>query len=57
MMAASASIAMDDEDMPAASEGVALATRRRVIVYGMNFAPEMAGVGRYTGEIAEHRNH
>ncbi len=53
-MAASASIAMDDEDMPAASEGVALATRRRVIVYGMNFAPEMAGVGRYTGEIAEH---
>ncbi|MBZ9937946.1 WcaI family glycosyltransferase [Mesorhizobium sp. BR1-1-16] len=26
----------------------------RVLVYGMNYAPEMAGVGRYTGEIAEH---
>lgn len=30
------------------------ATRRSVLVYGMNYAPEMAGVGRYTGEIAEH---
>lgn len=27
---------------------------RRVIVYCMNYAPEVAGVGRYTGEIAEH---
>jgi len=26
----------------------------KVLVYGMNYAPEMAGVGRYTGEIAEH---
>jgi colanic acid biosynthesis glycosyl transferase WcaI len=53
-MAALPSIAMDDEDMPAASEVVVLATKRRVIVYGMNFSPEIAGVGRYTGEIAEH---
>jgi colanic acid biosynthesis glycosyl transferase WcaI len=30
------------------------ATRRRVIVYGMNFSPEIAGVGKYTGEIGEH---
>lgn len=28
--------------------------RRRIVVYGMNYTPEMAGVGRYTGEIAEH---
>lgn len=27
-------------------------TTRRVLVYGMNYAPETAGVGRYTGEIA-----
>ncbi|NML75006.1 WcaI family glycosyltransferase [Rhizobium sp. S-51] len=28
--------------------------RKTVVIYGMNYAPEMAGVGRYTGEIAEH---
>ncbi|HUZ13467.1 MAG TPA: WcaI family glycosyltransferase [Caulobacteraceae bacterium] len=28
--------------------------RRRILVYGMNYAPEIAGVGRYTGEIGEH---
>jgi colanic acid biosynthesis glycosyl transferase WcaI len=28
--------------------------RRRVLVYGMNYAPEVAGVGRYTGEIGAH---
>ena len=27
---------------------------QRVILYGMNFAPEIAGVGKYTGEIAEY---
>jgi colanic acid biosynthesis glycosyl transferase WcaI len=27
---------------------------KRVILYGMNFAPEIAGVGKYTGEIAEY---
>jgi len=26
---------------------------KRVLIYGMNYAPEVAGVGRYTGEIAE----
>lgn len=26
----------------------------KVLIYGMNYAPEMAGVGRYTGEIAEY---
>jgi colanic acid biosynthesis glycosyl transferase WcaI len=27
---------------------------RRVLIYGINYAPEIAGVGRYTGEIGEH---
>lgn len=27
--------------------------KQRVVIYGMNYAPEMAGVGRYTGEIGE----
>ena len=27
---------------------------KRVIVYCMNYAPELAGIGRYTGDIAEH---
>ena len=26
----------------------------RVLIYGMNYAPEFAGVGKYTGEIAEY---
>lgn len=26
----------------------------RVVIYGMNYAPEFTGVGRYTGEIANH---
>lgn len=29
---------------------------KRVILYGMNFSPEIAGVGKYTGEIAEYLN-
>ena len=29
---------------------------KRIIVYGMNFSPEIAGVGKYTGEIAEYLN-
>ncbi|MCR5879511.1 WcaI family glycosyltransferase [Phenylobacterium sp. J367] len=28
--------------------------KQRVVIYGMNYAPELAGVGRYTGEIGEH---
>ncbi|MDE1159033.1 MAG: WcaI family glycosyltransferase [Neorhizobium sp.] len=27
---------------------------RKILIYGMNFSPELAGVGRYTGEIAQH---
>ncbi|MDR6624946.1 WcaI family glycosyltransferase [Caulobacter segnis] len=27
---------------------------RRIFIYGMNYAPEFTGVGRYTGEIGEH---
>jgi colanic acid biosynthesis glycosyl transferase WcaI len=26
----------------------------RIVIYGMNYAPEFTGVGRYTGEIGEH---
>ena len=28
--------------------------KKRVLIYGINYAPEIAGVGRYTGEIGEH---
>lgn len=28
--------------------------RKSIVIYGMNYAPEIAGVGKYTGEIAEH---
>jgi colanic acid biosynthesis glycosyl transferase WcaI len=27
---------------------------KRVLIYGMNYSPEVAGAGRYTGEIAEY---
>ncbi len=27
---------------------------QRVLIYGINYAPEVAGVGRYTGQIGEH---
>lgn len=27
---------------------------KKVLIYGMNFSPEIAGVGKYTGEIAEY---
>ncbi|AYD00572.1 WcaI family glycosyltransferase [Neorhizobium sp. NCHU2750] len=27
---------------------------RKIVVYGMNYAPEIAGVGKYTGEIGAH---
>jgi colanic acid biosynthesis glycosyl transferase WcaI len=30
------------------------AVTQRIVIYGMNYAPEFAGVGRYTGEIGEH---
>ncbi|MGA2041987.1 MAG: WcaI family glycosyltransferase [Roseiarcus sp.] len=26
----------------------------KIVIYGMNYAPEFAGVGRYTGEIGDH---
>ncbi|MFB9950269.1 WcaI family glycosyltransferase [Rhizobium puerariae] len=38
----------------APEDRTAASVRTRVVVYGMNYAPELAGVGRYTGEIAEH---
>ncbi|MCQ1850335.1 WcaI family glycosyltransferase [Neorhizobium galegae] len=33
---------------------VATSPRKCVVVYAMNYAPETAGVGKYTGEIAEY---
>jgi colanic acid biosynthesis glycosyl transferase WcaI len=27
---------------------------KKIVIYGINYAPEIAGVGRYTGEIGEH---
>ncbi|MDB5525644.1 MAG: wcaI [Rhizobium sp.] len=43
------------EDSPGAPETPSI-EGKRVIVYGMNFSPEIAGVGKYTGEIAEYLN-
>lgn len=28
--------------------------KKRILIYGINYAPEIAGVGRYTGEIGAH---
>ncbi|PPJ49399.1 colanic acid biosynthesis glycosyltransferase WcaI [Rhizobium sp. KAs_5_22] len=44
------------QDLPVARQSTEAAslTASKVLVYGMNYAPEMAGVGRYTGEIADH---
>ena len=39
---------------PVTAELSTTLTRKRVVVYGMNYHPEVAGVGKYTGEIAEH---
>lgn len=30
------------------------ASRRKILIYGMNYAPEMIGVGRFTGEIGNY---
>jgi colanic acid biosynthesis glycosyl transferase WcaI len=49
-----ATMDMQDIDMPEGARSVTGPIAARVIVYGMNYAPEIAGVGKYTGEIAEH---
>lgn len=57
MTTATAEVLSDDGSADAAREAVAAVaqqTKRSVVVYGMNYAPEIAGVGKYTGEIAEH---
>jgi len=28
--------------------------RKRIVIYGMNYAPELVGVGRYTGDLGAH---
>lgn len=38
----------------ARTSGASKSLGKRVVIYGMNYAPEIAGVGRYTGEIGEH---
>ena len=46
---------LDDIQAKPSSAVTGISTRlKRIVVYGMNYAPEMAGVGRYTGEIAEY---
>jgi colanic acid biosynthesis glycosyl transferase WcaI len=40
-----------DETIEQASPSLA---GRKIMIYGMNYAPEMAGVGKYTGDIAVH---
>ncbi len=40
-------------DMPVSAQRSATVAGQSVLIYGMNYSPEMAGVGRYTGEIAE----
>jgi colanic acid biosynthesis glycosyl transferase WcaI len=45
--------ALEGEDQAAAAATVSL-THKRILIYGMNYAPELAGVGKYTGEIAEY---
>jgi colanic acid biosynthesis glycosyl transferase WcaI len=45
---------MPSVDMSERVKSAAPPATVRVIVYGMNYAPEIAGVGKYTGEIAEH---
>lgn len=50
------SAALDDlhaEDV-APKAAVSPLAARKVLIYGMNYAPELAGVGKYTGEIAEY---
>jgi glycosyltransferase involved in cell wall biosynthesis len=40
-------------DRPVAATG-RLGGRRRVLIHGINYAPELIGVGRYTGDFAEY---
>lgn len=48
--------ALDGLDAPDLSvEPTAMSIlHKRILIYGMNYAPELAGVGKYTGEIAEY---
>jgi colanic acid biosynthesis glycosyl transferase WcaI len=39
---------------PGLAAAAATSPRKSVVVYAMNYAPETAGVGKYTGEIAEY---
>lgn len=52
--AISSSFAGVDHQAPSITTPSGTLAGRRILVYGMNYAPEIAGVGRYTGEIAEH---
>lgn len=57
MTAVAVEVLDNAEPATAAEEAAAPAAakpKKSVVVYGMNYAPEIAGVGRYTGEIAEY---
>ncbi|GEM_PF-5576892 len=28
-------------------------TKMKILIYGVNYAPELTGIGKYTGEMAE----
>src|SRR5665811_138581 len=42
---------MGDDRPNCAPSGVA-SSRAKILIHGMNFAPEPLGIGRYTGELA-----
>jgi colanic acid biosynthesis glycosyl transferase WcaI len=46
----------DDVSQVHFAEKTTSPARGKVLIYGMNYAPEIAGVGKYTGEIAEYLN-
>lgn len=57
MRVAAADILNEGEQIETAQQAASMAatqTKKSIVIYGMNYAPEIAGVGKYTGEIAEH---
>ena len=43
----------DNFALPPALPGDRDGTPRRILLYGLNFAPEQTGIGKYTGEMAQ----
>jgi colanic acid biosynthesis glycosyl transferase WcaI len=49
-----AALDMPRADVRHALQPMAAVAGKHIVIYGMNYAPEIAGVGKYTGEIAHH---